>query len=101
MAKRAKSAKKRGRKRVAWTKAHERELKTHSKKKTPDFDRQGHEAHGRSPAPEGPRDGALARPPALRLSSGAAVPLAGGTGRQHSRARPASDGAGVLLVCSY
>ena len=35
MAKRAKSAKKRGRKRVAWTKSHERELKTHSKKKTP------------------------------------------------------------------
>jgi len=35
MAKRAKSAKKRGRKRVAWTKGHERELKTHSKKKTP------------------------------------------------------------------
>jgi hypothetical protein len=33
MAKRAKSAK--GRKRVAWTKAHERELKTHSRKKTP------------------------------------------------------------------
>src|ERR1044072_3742390 len=31
----AKRAKKRGRKRVAWTKAHERELKTHSKKKTP------------------------------------------------------------------
>jgi len=34
MAKRAKSAK-RGRKRVAWTKAHERELKSHSKQKTP------------------------------------------------------------------
>jgi hypothetical protein len=36
MAKRAKSAKKtRGRKRVAWTKGHERDLKAHSKKKTP------------------------------------------------------------------
>jgi hypothetical protein len=35
MAKRAKSAKKRGRKRVAWTKGHERELRTHSRKKTP------------------------------------------------------------------
>jgi hypothetical protein len=35
MAKRAKSAKKtRGRKRVAWTKGHEKELRTHSKKKT-------------------------------------------------------------------
>ena len=34
MAKRAKSAK-RGRKRVAWTKVHERELKDHSRKKTP------------------------------------------------------------------
>ncbi len=27
--------KRRGRKRVAWTKAHERELKAHSRKKTP------------------------------------------------------------------
>jgi hypothetical protein len=35
MAKRAKYAKKRGRKRVAWTKTHEKELRTHSKKKTP------------------------------------------------------------------
>jgi hypothetical protein len=33
MAKRAKRTK--GRKRVAWTKGHERELKTHSRKKTP------------------------------------------------------------------
>jgi hypothetical protein len=33
MAKRAKKTK--GRKRVAWTKGHERELKTHSRKKTP------------------------------------------------------------------
>ena len=31
----AKRAKTKGRKRVAWTKAHERELKTHSRKKTP------------------------------------------------------------------
>jgi hypothetical protein len=35
MAKRAKYAKKTGRKRVAWTKTHEKELRTHSKKKTP------------------------------------------------------------------
>jgi hypothetical protein len=35
MAKRAKSAKRTRRKRVAWTKTHERELKTHSRKKTP------------------------------------------------------------------
>jgi hypothetical protein len=34
MAKRAKSAK-RGRKRVAWTKGHEKELRGYSKKKTP------------------------------------------------------------------
>jgi hypothetical protein len=34
MAKRAKSAK-RGRKRVAWTKGHEKELRSYSKKKTP------------------------------------------------------------------
>jgi hypothetical protein len=33
MAKRAKKT--RGRKRVAWTKGHERDLKAHSKKKTP------------------------------------------------------------------
>lgn len=33
MAKRAKKTK--GRKRVAWTKGHERELKAHSRKKTP------------------------------------------------------------------
>ena len=31
----AKRAKKRGRKRVAWTKAHESALRTHSRKKTP------------------------------------------------------------------
>jgi hypothetical protein len=35
MAKGAKRAKKRGRKRVAWTNVHERELKTHSRKNTP------------------------------------------------------------------
>ena len=31
----AKRAKKTGRKRVAWTRSHEKELRTHSKKKTP------------------------------------------------------------------
>jgi hypothetical protein len=35
MAKRAKSTKRTRRKRVAWTKAHERDLKAHSRKKTP------------------------------------------------------------------
>src|ERR1700730_10320153 len=43
-----------------------------------DLHRQGHEAHGRSPAPEGSRDGALARPPALTGLSAKRLSLAEG-----------------------
>src|ERR1043166_7123471 len=61
-----------------------------------DLDRQGHEAHGWSPAPKGSRDGALARPPALTLLP--AKQLSFAEGRQQIQGMPASDGAGVLSV---
>src|ERR1043166_2816895 len=62
-----------------------------------DLHRQGHEAHGWSPAPKGACDGAFARPPALTLLPAKPLCFAGGT-RQQIQSMPASDGAGMLSV---
>src|ERR1700719_2071078 len=64
-----------------------------------DLHRQGHEAHGWSPAPEGSRDGALARPPALTGLPAKRLSLAEGNTPATFRSIARSEGAGVLSVC--